>query len=128
SLAADDPDDLYAKIVESACTLTGSDVSTIFLRNDETGGIIRAAAFPPAAGRNDDTVRRDGLTQKILASGEPKNIEDFQNYEGAKPELKRRGIKSLIGMPLKVRLGDGQETIGVLYASRKRARAYTERD
>lgn len=128
SLAADEPEDLYAKVAESAYTLTGSDVSSIFLWDEETETIVRAAAYPPAEGENDDAARKDGLTQQILSTGEPVNIPDYRNYPGAKPEQMQRGIRSLCGMPLKVRLDDGHETMGVLYASRKQERAYTERD
>jgi PAS domain S-box-containing protein len=128
ALAADEPENLYAKVVESAYTLTGSDVSTIFLWDEERSAIVRAAAYPPAEGKNDDAARKDGLTQQIMSTGEPVNIEDYQNYPDAKPEQAQRGIRSLYGTPLKVRLDDGHETMGVLYASRKQKRVYTERD
>ncbi|MFL6334713.1 MAG: GAF domain-containing protein [Pyrinomonadaceae bacterium] len=128
SLATDEPERLFAKIVESACTLTGSDVSTIFLRDEETGSIERVAAYPPAEGQNEDRARKDGLTQQVLDGGEPERINDYEGYEGGKPEVKKRGIKTLCAMPLKVRLDDGHETVGVLYASRKEARAFTQRD
>jgi PAS domain S-box-containing protein len=125
-------EDLYVKIVESAYTLIGADVVTLFLKDSDTDKIVRAAVYPPAEETNVDDIREDGLTKEIIKTNKHISINDAQHDERVKPEMKLRGVKAVIGVPLTVRLnsGSGEEfqTLGVLFLSTQKERPFGKRE
>jgi GAF domain-containing protein len=126
-------DELNAKIVENACVLTGTEASTIFLVNDRTGDIERAATFPPFRNTAGSGPRKkDGLTYAILTTGQPITIIDAQRDKSVRQNVKEQGVKSLMGAPLNVRVEqNGQEavrTIGVLFVNTTQRRPFNRRD
>nr|MBA3243032.1 GAF domain-containing protein [Acidobacteriota bacterium] len=133
SLSTLSEDKMYRNIVKNACVLTGTEASTMFLRDGLD--IKRAAVFtlmPLPAETASEGVRDSGITRRILATGKPEIISDAQTHPDVKPSMKARGIKSLMGVPLNVRLaGEGDTpviTIGVLFVSTMQQRDFGERD
>jgi len=123
-------EEMYKSIVKNACILSGTEVSTIFLK--EGDAITRRAVFSLIPLVEGGAVRESGITQRILTTGKPEIINDAQNHSDVKPSMKQRGIKSVMGVPLNVRLNDAGHspivTIGVLYVSSTRRREFGERD
>lgn len=123
---------MYKSIVKNACILTGTQVSTIFLRE---GDAIKRAAVYSLVDMEDTThegVRDDGITRRILDNPEPVVISDAESDPDVKDSMKARGVKSLMGVPLNVRVAGGGgtrvEAIGVLFVSSRQKRDFGERD
>jgi PAS domain S-box-containing protein len=125
-------EELYPQIVESACILTGSQISTIFLHDEQSDTIRRAALYPPEAELETESARSDGLTRRVLKTGQLVSIPDVQGSLDVKQSIKDRGIRSLMGAPLVVRVGRGGgsslKTIGVLFVSTSQLRQFGKRD
>jgi len=125
-------EELYPQIVESASILTGSQISTIFLHDEQSDTIWRAALYPPAAALETESARSDGLTRRILKAGQLVSISDVQGSPDVRQSIKDRGIRSLMGAPLVVRVGRARgsslKTIGVLFVSTSQTRQFGKRD
>ena len=121
-------DDLYARIVKDAATLTGSDVATIFILNESNGEIKRVALYPPTIEIEEEVVRENGLTKRILNSGKLINLSGTEFEESVHPAILRRHAKSLIAAPLNVRIGNTLKTIGVLFVTTTLAAHYDKHD
>lgn len=128
SLSALPLEELYPAIAKSAVQLTGSDVGTIFLKNQETGDVDRVALFPLSIETSEAEAKGDGLTRRIIQRGRLLQLTGWKLSKLARPEVLRRGTKSLLGAPLMVRLEDDVQTIGVLFVSTKRQKHYEKRD
>lgn len=132
SLSTSTLEDLYPQIVESAAMLTGSQSSTIFLADDKSDSIERAALFPSSLQSTEDEVKGDKLSRHILDEGKLVAITDAQNSDLIRQSVKNRGVQSLMGAPLTVRLENNTQselkTIGVLFVSTTRARQFDKRD
>lgn len=116
---------LYPKIVESAFTLIRADIAILSLTNP-ADQIMRAAIYPPTEAEGLDSPRKEGLTSQILSNDEPQIIDDAQSHEGVNPQLKSRGIKSLIAVPLKAQIAidASSKTLGVLFVCSKAERKF----
>lgn len=123
---------LYAKIVESAYTLIGADAAGLFIKDDDTQEVVRVAAYPPEQEPGGGRARQNGLTRLVLTTGNKITIPDAQNDERVKPRVKQQGVKTLIGVPLIAQLNSGDDseprTIGVLFASTRKARMFGARE
>jgi PAS domain S-box-containing protein len=128
SLSALPLKELFPAIVKSAAQLTGSGVSTIFLRDETSGSIDRAACYPSSIKSSDEETKGDSLTQRILKRGRLVQLTGWRLSKLARPEVLDRGVKSLLGAPLTVRLDDQVKTLGVLFVSTTRAKHYEKRD
>jgi len=123
-------EEMYKSIVKNACILAGTEVSTIFLRDGDA--VTRRAVFTLIPLSEGGSVRDHGITQRILATGRPEIINNAQTHPDVKPSMKHRGTRSVMGVPLSVRVGDGGDssiaTIGVLFVSSTQSREFGERD
>jgi PAS domain S-box-containing protein len=130
ALSTDTLEELYPKIVENACVLTGAQVSTIFLVDEPSEVITRAAFHPPSIKVTDDRVRDDGLTRRIIQTGQLLSIPDVQDDPHVKPSIKSRGVQSMMGVPLTVRSENhgALKTIGVLFVSTTHKRRFGKRN
>lgn len=132
SLSSLSVEELYAKIVESAYTLIGADAASLFIKDDDTEEIVRVAAYPPEQEPGGGIARQDGLTRLVLKTGNQVTIPDAQKDERVKPRVKQQGVKTLVGVPLTARLNSGDDsecrTIGVLFASTRKARTFGARE
>jgi PAS domain S-box-containing protein len=124
-------EELLAKIVESACILTGTELGTIYLI-DGSGTPVREIEFPPSRDVREGPRTQGGLTHLVMTSGEPIIIADAQQDARVRVSVKDEGVQSLMGIPLKVRdeHNDRAEvrTIGVLFVDTLQQREFTRRD
>lgn len=125
-------DEMLSKIVEWACVLIGTGFGDIFLFEEESGEIVRAASFPLGRKAEDKPRNQGGLTAEIRSEGKPIVINDAQKDPRVRLSTKKRGIKSLMGVPLKVR-GENNDlwdvkTVGVLYVDMMQQRELNNRD
>lgn len=119
-------DDVLPRIAESACILTGSEWSTIFVCEDNSD-IFKVVAYPPEFAE-DRPRGNDGLTTQILKSGEPLIVTDAQQDPRVRSRVQKRGVRSLMGVPLKMQTNHGVITSGVLFVNRIQERPFSERD
>jgi PAS domain S-box-containing protein len=118
---------ILEKIVENAHDLIGTESSSILLIGNPT----QVARFPSSKERNSGP-RRNGLTAHVARSGKPIVIEDAQGDRQVKPSTKNRGIKSILGVPLKVWIEHENiseiRTIGALFVNSIEGRQFSDRD
>lgn len=128
SLATLPLEELYARIVKDAATLTGSDVATIFILNEHTREIKRVALFAPKLEIAEEMVREDGLTRRILNTGKLINLSGGEFEASVHPAILKRHAKSLLAAPLSVRIDNNLKTIGVLFVTTTLATHYDKHD
>jgi len=120
--AQPDFENVMGVIVESARLLTEADSSAIVLLG--TDSFIVGRRSPAETPLDVVPRRKDGLTQRILETGGWELVPDTMADERTNPELRKNGIRSLIG----VRLRLGGERFGVLYVESRRPHQFTERE
>lgn len=124
-------DQMLIKIVEIACILIGADSSSILLIDEEPGNSTQAARFPLAGGKKFGP-RKNGLTNFVANSGKPIVIQDAQHHPLVKRSTKERGVKYILGVPLKVRVEYESiseiRTIGALFVNSLQEREFSRRD
>jgi GAF domain-containing protein len=125
-------DEILAKIVESACKLTGTELGTIYLIDEISGDPIRAVEFPIAQDTRETPRKQGGLTSLVIHSGEPIIVLDAQRDVRVRQTVKDEQVKSLMGVPLKIRIGPDHKpelrTIGVLFVDTRQPREFNQRD
>jgi len=123
-------DDLYLAIVESACVLTGTEASTILLLTDDV--VEHAVRFPHPDPVLEDARDKGGLTQYVLNTGKSVIISDTREDARVRKAVKNRGIRSLMGVPLNVRLEQNNKSvvkaIGALFVDTTQPRTFSNRD
>jgi GAF domain-containing protein len=124
-------DALLTRIVESASMLTGAEFSTLFLVDELSGNLKRAKNFPPSK-QTTGGPRQDGLSYRMMTSGKPIIVQDAQRDPLVKQASKDQGIKSMMGVPLKVRVGHENTSIfriiGILWVNTRQQREFSDRD
>ncbi len=94
-------DDMLTKIAEYAYFLLGSESSAILLTETRVGSRIKGKKFPSYR-KGNFTPRPDGLTQTVANENSALIISDTHLDPRVKQTTKDRGIKSIIGVPLKI--------------------------
>jgi GAF domain-containing protein/ActR/RegA family two-component response regulator len=124
-------DEMLAKIVECVSIVLNAESSTISIFDPELVQLTQAARFP-AAGVADFRPRKRGLTYRVASSGKPLIILDAQQNPEVKPSTKGRGVKSIIGIPLEVRVRHEEpsdfKVIGALLVDSQQEAAFDQRD
>jgi PAS domain S-box-containing protein len=114
-------------VAENALSLLGLELedgnSTIFLVDEKTGNFVRSARVPPCKGGNGPRPS-GGLTSLVVETGKPVVISDVRRDSRVRASVVESGVRSVIGMPLKVK----ERTIGVLFANTLCPRDFTQRD
>jgi len=113
-------------VADAARELLGAVEALVFVRQ-ETGGTFwhsvstlhpqhtPVARTPPRPG---------GLTEIIMHTSQPLIIPDIENDPRVSPDMRARGVRSQIGLPIQV----GKHSIGVLFANSDRPDAFHEHD
>ena len=89
-------------LLEAAPRLGGADTATIYL-HDEATGLLRVLArfgYPPGTFGQP---RQGGLTEHVLATGEPVVVDDTAADPRVNPRVREAGIRSLVALPLVAR-------------------------
>jgi GAF domain-containing protein len=124
-------DDLYLTIADCACALTGTEKSTIFLVN-RANEVEQVATFPAPDTVLESTRNSGGLTQHVLTTGKSVIISDVRQDPRVREAVKNQGVKSLMAVPLNVRLDQGEQsvvkTIGALFVATTQLITFSKRD
>lgn len=107
-------------ILGGAIQLIGMNTGVIHLVDRIERKALQLHEFPKGFGH--PKPRDEGLTWKIVDSGEVVVIPDISQEKRVHPEMSEKGAKSSIGVPLKVR----EEIIGSLYLSAFEPHTFTE--
>ena len=105
---------LLRSILTRACTMLETQHGQISLVLPDESAIAQQVGHGIYAGNNGMRFKKgDGAVGSAWASGETLVVQDYQNWEGALPEFLKRGVKAIMGVPLKL----GEQAIGVLAVS-----------
>jgi len=106
-------DVLHEIVSQTRATLNSTYTSIVLVNEDGSLGIASEdfEDVPPLTMR----ARPRGVTNRIIASGEPIIIDNVDTVKGTNPVLVKAGIKSYTGVPIKTK----DVTIGVLFVHSK---------
>jgi signal transduction histidine kinase len=122
-----DVDEILALIVQGAMQLTGmsSGVVHLLALDRAVPSIVRSLGFP--AGFDHPVSRLPlgvGLTRAIVDTSQMLAVPDITKDDRVNPVMLEKGIKSLIGLPLKLQ----ERIIGVLYLNDVQSHEFTEEE
>lgn len=118
-------DETLNLIVKGAMELTGTSSGVIRLLDETRQSIVRSFEFPEGFEHLMPRLTEpNSMTRAIIDSGEPIPVPDITRDDRVNPALVEKGIKSLIGLPLKFE----KEVIGVLFLNATELREFTDEE
>jgi len=114
-------DKVLEVVVNTAMRLTDADIGSLFVIDEETGTLVEKVTVPPDR-RYGTEIRPAGLTSLIISTGEGVIITDTRDDPRVNPAVVEKGIRSLLGMPMKA----DQGIMGVLYLNASRPHHFSE--
>jgi diguanylate cyclase (GGDEF)-like protein/PAS domain S-box-containing protein len=106
-----DLDALLRSIVSRAIELVGGDSGGLYLYRPEQDVLKWVMAVGPIMAPIGSVLRRgEGLSGKVLQTGEPIIVDDYQAWEGRAAIYKGYPFKAVVGVPVRW----GEEFLGVL--------------
>ena len=119
-------DKLLQNIVEQGCCLLEVKAGGVYLVDEVRGDLELLVSHGYT---RDYTGARlasgEGLSGKVLQSGEPLTVNDYRHWEGRSPGWEAEPLTAVLGVPLK----HGEQVIGVLdFAEVARPRSFDEHD
>jgi len=107
-----DPDETMHLVADAALSLLGVELCAV-LRLDHQGRVARQILMERHRCRNELRInfRLDGMTARLLASGQVLAISDLRERADANPDAVSLGIRSVLG----IALGPPDERLGVLW-------------
>lgn len=117
-----DLDETMLLVADAALRLLKVELCAV-LRLDQQGRIDRYILMENHQVREDlrITFRPDGMTTRILTSGQPVAIGDLYEHSEANPDAVRLGVRSVLGFAL----GLAEERLGVLWVGRRQPHEWT---
>ncbi|MGQ9925297.1 MAG: GAF domain-containing protein [Chloroflexaceae bacterium] len=118
-----DPDETTHLVADAALSLLGVELCAV-LRLDHQGRVARQVLLDRHRHREDLHInfRLDGMTARLLASGQLLAISDLREYADANPDALSLGIRSVLG----IALGPPDERLGVLWVGNRRRHEWTD--
>ena len=116
-----DLNETLAAIVAGAMRLTNTDTSVIHLVNETGQSIIRSIEYPTGFHPTPRFSKAKSLTRTIVDTGEPIVVPDIAKEPRVNQRVLEKGIKSLVGLPLKL----GGKVVGVLFLNAMQPRQFT---
>ena len=117
---------LLKEALEAIARLLGADAASLLLANEDGSALVSRAAFGLV--REVDVSLSipagAGVSGPILASGEPRVIDDLTQANPVSDVLRSSGQRSYVGVPLV----SGGRIFGVLHATRRRVSAFDRDD
>jgi GAF domain-containing protein len=115
-----EPDRILALALERALELTGLDEGQIALVMEASPRlVVRASLGARHSPLGAELPPGDDVPHRVLKTGEPVLIQDYQEFPAGSAALRQRGARAVLGVPLR----RGSRTVGVIQiASRKKAR------
>jgi two-component system, NtrC family, sensor kinase len=117
-----DLDETLAAIVAAAMRLTKTDTGVIYLVNETGQSITRSLEYPVGFHPTPRFSTANSLTRTIVDTGLPINVPDIAKDLRVNQEVLKKGVKSLIGLPLKF----GGKIIGALFLNARQPRQFTQ--
>ena len=121
-----DSDELLAELLDRVCRLVHGDVAAILLLDEHAQQLVTTATkgleaelrlgFRVAVGR--------GFAGRVARDRAPLVVDDVDPAELVSDAMRRKGIRSLLGVPMFA----GGELVGVLNVGSQTPRAFTEED
>lgn len=105
--------DVLEAIVIRSGALVGTAHGYMYLVEAETGDLVVHVGLGFFQHRRGYRIRRgepQGLSGSVLATGQPVAVDDYQRWNGARPDLQHDPWHAVVGVPL----ASGSEIIGVL--------------
>ncbi len=119
-----DLNEVMPLILEGAIRLTGAKFGDIHLIDRESSSISKSFEYPEGFHTAPRLSEGKGLTRTIMETGDPVIIPDIEEDSRVNKVLTERGVRSLIGVPLKLQ----KTVIGVLYLNFPHIHQYTEEE
>jgi serine phosphatase RsbU (regulator of sigma subunit)/anti-sigma regulatory factor (Ser/Thr protein kinase) len=119
-------EDMLAELLERIRSVVGADTAAVLLL-DRDRGVLLARAARGIEEEVREGVRvplARGFAGRVAAEGRPVVIEDLSQADVVNPLLRRKGIRSLLGVPLHVK----GRVIGVLHVGTLHPRAFSDDD
>ena len=117
-----DLDETLRSIVTGAMRLTQTDTGVIYLVNETGQSITRSLEYPVGFHPTPRFSTANSLTRTIVDTGQPIDVPDIAKDPRVNQEVLKKGVKSLIGLPLKF----GGKVIGALFLNAKQPRQFTQ--
>ena len=102
--------------------LTKTDTGVIYLVNETRQAITRSLEYPVGFHPTPRFSTANSLTRTIVDTGQPIYVPDIAKDPRVNQEVLKKGVKSLIGLPLKF----GGKVIGALFLNAKQPSQFTE--
>lgn len=117
---------LLQLIVERAAALIGTEAGALYLYHPEQDELEMVVSLSLGADYSGTRLRPDeGLSGRVLLTGEPQAVEDYAHWEGRADTFADAGFGGVLAVPLKW----GNQTIGVLNVTEGRSpRSFKERE
>ncbi|MBN1933453.1 MAG: GAF domain-containing protein, partial [Anaerolineae bacterium] len=116
--------DILTNLVKEAMRLTQTESGIVYVLDEAAENIVQSYAYPERFTHPVPRVSREGYTRRIIDSREQQVVQDAQNDPLVNPEIKKLGIQSFVGTPLK----SADQVVGVLYINDESARQFTTED
>ena len=119
-------DSLLREALEAIGRLLDADAVSLLLANEDATELVSRAAFGLAleVDLSVSIPAGAGLSGPILATGEPRIVEDLTRTEVISQVLRESGQRSYVGVPLAA----AGRTVGVLHATRSRVAGFESKD
>ncbi|GAB4436771.1 MAG: GAF domain-containing protein [Chloroflexi bacterium OHK40] len=107
-----EPDKTQQLVADAALRLLGAELCAV-LRLDRLGRIEQQVLMEAGEPREDLAIsfRLDGMTSRLLESGQPLAITDLHQIPGANPDAIAFGVRSALG----IAIGSNDERLGALW-------------
>src|SRR5581483_9752227 len=91
--------DQLALLLEALPRIAGADTATLYLR-DESSGALRVVAHYGYTTERIAGPRSSGLTEHVLATGQPLIVDDVLADPRVNPSVVQAGLRSFVALPL----------------------------
>jgi K+-sensing histidine kinase KdpD len=115
-------DALLFSVLSHIRTIFECDTVAILLLVEGTDRMVVRAAYglEEEISQKVEVPKGKGVAGKILASGKAMVVPDLTDIEVASPIIKARGVRSLMGVPLRV----GDQSLGVMHVGSLKSRSF----
>jgi GAF domain-containing protein len=113
-------------VLQNAMELSQTTSGLIHLLDQDGESVILTVEAPVGFGHPPPRLQfESGLTRTVVRTLQALNIPDLRNDHRVNPELLKKGIRALLGLPL---LSAGRTLLGVLFLHDTRRREFTDQE
>ena len=115
--------EVLPSLVEGAMRLTKTRSGVVHAIDSSGENIVASYAYPEEFRHPAPRISEQGYTRLIIEKGEQRVVPDTQLDTRVNPEVVKKGVKSFVGIPLKLA---GERVVGVLYLNDTTVRHFTK--